>query len=318
MKLIELGVQLAIITAIALPILTVCFVILLEPSLRKQSPRGVKHYLSYLFIAPEILSFEDQNAAQPVSDIQKTRLRNQLLVRLGYIYLFVSLFVICNILAQFYLVADDLLQPVTQGGTDFVRTWVSITIYGPFIGGWKGSLPWYGYSLLPPLNGSTFHETWRWISFTQAVSSNSSIFGSSFSFLLITTVLTSTMFFVPLLLKSIRKSLVPSLFFYSTGVLIMTKSVFACLGQSLRLIFGETITYGVITINSTTGQLLPNLHLAIVVCSALIIVMFFITIVLGRKIWHIHYPDNEKSMRWFISAIMIVYWLSLTFNVVMI
>jgi hypothetical protein len=301
-----------------MPLLVVCIVILLQPSLKKRIPHGIRKYLSYLFLAPTIMPLENQNNTQFTPEETRTNLKNQLLMRLGFIYLFVSIFIISNIIAQFYLVVDDLLQPVTQGGTDLVRTWVSITIYGPFVGGWKGSLPWYGSFVLPPLNGSTFHETWRWISFTQAVSSNSSVFDSSFSFLLITTVLTSTMFFVPLVLKSIRQSLVPSLFFYSTAVLIMTKSVFACLGQSLRLIFGETITYGLITINSTTGQLLPNLQLALLVCSIFIIVMFFVAIALGRKLWRIHYPDDEKSMKWFIYTVSIMYWLSLVFNVVIV
>jgi hypothetical protein len=126
------------------------------------------------------------------------------------------------------------------------------------------------------------------------------------------------MFFAPLILKSIRKSLVPSLFFVNTGVLIMTKSVFACFGQSLRLIFGETITYGLITITSTTGQLLPNLQFAILVCSVFIIVMYLAAIVIGRKLWRVHYPDDKRLMKWFLYSFSIIYWLSLICNVVMI
>jgi len=316
--LIELGVQLAIITAIALPIIATCLVILVEPSLRKNHNQRFRRYLSYLFLAPSIAPLEDQNIAQLNPEEQKSHVRNQLLVRLGFIYLFVFLFIVGNLIAQFYLVADDLLQPVSQGGTDLVRTWSSIAIYGPFVGGWKGSLPWYGVFLLPPLEGNTFHEPWKWISFTQAVSVNSSIFGETYSVLLITTVLTSTMFLVPLILKSVRKSLVPSLFFYTTGILIMTKSVFSCLGQSLRLMFGETITYGIITINSSTGQLSSYLTFAAFVSSMFIIVMFLIAIALGRKLWRVHYQDNEISLKWFIFAISVVYWLSLAFNVVII
>jgi hypothetical protein len=156
--LIELGVQLAIITALILPVLTVCIVIMLQPLLSKRYTQGVRKYLSYLFRAPEITPLEGQSEAQLDPLERRTNLKNQLLVRLGFIYLFVSIFIISNIIAQFYLTADDLLQTVSQEGTDLVRTWVSITIYGPFVGGWKGSLPWYGVSALPPLDGSTFHE----------------------------------------------------------------------------------------------------------------------------------------------------------------
>ena len=316
--LIELEYQIAIVTAIALPIVATCLAVLLEPSLKTRQPQGLRKYLSYLFLAPNIAPLQDQNVGQLNPEEQKSHVRNQLLVRLGFIYLFAFLFIISNLIAQFYLVADDLLQPISQSGTDLVRTWTSIAIYGPFTGGWKGSLPWYGVFLLPPLEGSTFHEPWKWISFTQAVSDNSGFFGEKYSLLLIATVLTSTMFLVPLIFKSVRKSLVPSLFFYTTGILIMTKSVFSCLGQSLRLMFGETITYGIITIDSATGQLSSFLALAIIVSSIFIIGMFLITVGLGRKIWHVHYPDNAKSMKWFICAISVVYWLSLAFNVVII
>ncbi len=318
MILIELGVQQAIITAIALPIMATFLIILLEPSLRKNQSPGLKKYLSFLFLAPDIAPLEDQYIAQLNPVVRKHHVKNQLLVRLGFIYLFIVLFIVSNLIAQFYFVIDDLLQPVSQGGTDLVRTWSSIAIYGPFIGGWEGSLPWYGVFLLPPLEGNTFHETWKWISFTQAISSNSEILGSTFSFLLITSALTSAMFLVPLALKSVRKSLVPSLFFYTTSILIMTKSLFSCLGQSLRLMFGETITYGLITIDSSTGQLASFLAVAVFVSSILIIVMFLIAIALGRKLWRVHYPNNDTSMKWFICAISVVYWLSLAFNVVII
>lgn len=316
--MIELGVQFAIIIAIALPIITTCMVIVLEPSLRMSQPEGLRKYLSYLFFAPEIAPLENQNIAQLTPEGKKSHLKNQLLIRLGFIYLFVAIFIISNVLAQFYLVANDLLQPVTQSGTDLVRTWESITIYGPFVGGWKGALPWYESFVLPPPTGATFHETWKWIIFTQGISDNQGFLGEIYSILLITTSLTSMMFFIPLAVKSIRKSLVPSLFFYFTGVLIMTKSLFAFLGQSLRLVIGDTITFGLYTVSSTSGYLPSMLMTGIIISSALIILTLFISIALGRKIWHVHYPDNKLSEKWFLYAVSLMFLLSLVCNVVMI
>jgi hypothetical protein len=316
--LIEFSFSLTIIVAIALPIFALCLVFLIEPWFRISNPKRARRYLSYIFHPPSVFPLKSAEAIL-APDEKRAYLKTQFLKRLGLFYLLLALFLISSFWAEFYYILGDLTQPITQGGTDLTRVWTSVQINDPFYGGWKGSLPWYGIFLLPALEANTFHEPWNWRFFTTAISVNPEFFGDSFARMLVAALAIGAIFLLPLLLKTLRRAFVPSLFFYMTGMLIITKSFFACLGQSLRiLIGGESITYGLITVTSATDHLSSYAMMAIGVCLPIVVVMFLIFLKLGQKLWTVHYDNSSGTMKWFLISVTMAFWGNLLFSVVVI
>jgi hypothetical protein len=316
--LLEFSFSLTIIVAFALPIIALCLIFLVQPWFRVSSPKGARKYLSYIFHAPSVFPLKSAEAVLAPEE-KRAYLKTQLLTRLGLFYLLLALFLISSFWAEFYYILGDLTQPITQGGTDLTRIWTSVQINDPFYGGWKGFLPWYGIFVFPALEANTFHEPWNWRFFTTAISTNPEFFGDSFARMLVATLVIGAIFLLPLLLKTVRGAFVPSLFFYLTGMLIIAKSSFACLGESLRiLIGGESITYGLITVTSATGDLSSYMMMAIGVCVPIIVAMFLIFLKSGQKLWAVHYDDSSGTMRWFLISVTMAFWGSLLFSVVVI
>lgn len=314
----EINSSLVLIIAILIPVVSTCLVVLFEPWLKKQDTNGVGRYLSFL-IAPPALTPLDMEGDTTLNQSEKREhLKSQLLRRIGLMYMIVVLFIICNFVAEFYYVAGDLLETQGQGGTDRIRTWSSIIISGPFTSGWMGDLPWYGHIPLPPLGANIFHEPWNWRFFTAAIVDNPLFFPSTFEHMLTSSVITGIIFLLPLILKSVRNSIVPSLFFLTSGMLIMTRSAFAAFGQSFRLLYGgETITYGMWDVTIAVEQLQGYVLESLTVNTALIIGMFGLILLLGYKLSKNVYPENQRMRKWILISITAIYWISLMFNVVM-
>lgn len=306
-----------IILAVLIPIITTLLVIIIEPRLKQQESEGVRKYLSFLFTPPDMSPLELENSTT-VNQIEKrNHLKSQLLIRIGFTYLIIVLFVTCNWIAEFYYIAGDLLETMTQGSTGRERTWASIAISGPFTGGWLGSLPWYGYIPLPPLDANILHEPWSWRFFTSAFVDNPVFFQDTYEHMLLSSVLTGLIFLLPLILKSVRKSLAPALFFLTSGMLIMTRSVFAGFGQAFRLLYGgETITYGIMDVSLASGQLQGYVLSSLTVNIVLIIGMFGLFLLVSNKLSKNLYPEKQDMRKWITLSITMIYWFSLAFNVV--
>ncbi len=306
-----------LILAVLLPLVSTCLVIIAEPRLKQQKSEGIRKYLSFLITPPDMKPLE-MNTDTNVNQIEKRdHFKSQLLIRIGYVYLIIVLFITCNWIAEFYYVAGDLLETMGQTGTDLTRTWSSIIIYSPFEGGWLGFLPWYGNLPSPPLYVDIFHEPWNWRFFTSAIVDNPNFFTSTFQHMLISSLITGIIFLFPLILKSVRKSIVPTLFFLTSGMLIMTKSVFAGFGQAFRLFYGgETITYGIRNVTIAIEQLQYYVWNSMIVNMVLIIGMFGFFFLLSYKLSKNYYPENHKLRKWFIVSITAIFWISFAFNVV--
>jgi hypothetical protein len=316
--MIEIASSFVFIVALVVPIVLTCIIIIVEPWLKQQGKRGVRKYLSFLIIPPDVTSLELDEDTTLNQMEKRNHLKSQLLVRLGFVYLIVILFLVCNLIAEFYYVVCDLLEHMGQSGTDLTRTWSSIVIYSPFLGGWLGSLPWYGQIPFPPLNSNIFHEPWNWRFFTLAFVDNPGFFPSTFAEMTQTSLMIGVIFLFPLILKSVRKSFVPSLFYLTSGMLIMTRSVFAGFGQAFRLLyFGETITYGIGNVTIAMEQIQSHVWNSIAWNLILTIGFFVVFLLMSYKLSKSFFPENHGVRKWFIVSIVAIFWISFAFNVVM-
>ncbi|MHA2164253.1 MAG: hypothetical protein ACXAC6_10130 [Candidatus Hodarchaeales archaeon] len=243
----------------------------------------------------------------------KNSLKKQLSYRFFLIYGAIVLFLIGNLIGEFYFILTDISIPMTQGSTGDTRTWASIVFNSPFSGGWMGSLPWYGNMPLPPMNLDTYHETWSWVLFTSTITDNPAFLDSTVWLILLGTIFSGLLFLSPLFLGSIRKSFIPSMFFFSTGMLITMKGIFSCFSQAFKLEFASgSITYGIHTVTRNNFQNVTDLLMSFLFPLLLAILLFFVFFaLLGHKIWNHHYPNHQSSHYWFLMFISISFWGSL-------
>ncbi len=294
-QMFEIGADLAVILAIALPLIAVCLCILIIPSLRKSTGSKIRRYLSYLVTTPQIgsLKSNDPNA--------KWR---QIKVRLFFVYIGIGIFLISFMIGEFYQVMLDIILPVTQGSTGVTRVVSTVVFQSPFSAGWVGSLPWYGSYPLPEIWG-TYHEPWRWIFGTAAFTDNPNFMTSIITIMLLFSALVGLVFLAPLASKTIRQSFLPSMFFFMTGMMVFTKAAIDAFSQACVLaFFGGEIRFGVIVI---AGNMIPNLIQGILVSIPIILAMFGLFILIGWKLWKVHYPD-ANSRKWFMLFIAMTFW----------
>jgi hypothetical protein len=150
-----------------------------------------------------------------------SEMKNDFKKRLSYrfllIYGAIILFLLGNLIGEFYFILTDTRIPVTQGSTGDTRTLASIVFNSLFSGGWMGSLPWYGNMPLPPIYLDTYHETWSWVFFTSTFTDNPAFLDSTVWLILLGTIFSGLLFLSPLYFGSIRKSFLPSNVFLLYG-----------------------------------------------------------------------------------------------------
>jgi len=235
-------------------------------------------------------------------------------VRLFYVYIGIAVFLVSYIISEFYEVFLDILLPVTQGSTGEARTITSVIFQSPFNAGWIGSMPWYGAFPLPSSLG-TYHESWNWIFFTAAFTDNPYFLEQIVTTLLIFSFMAGLAFLSPLAIRTIRHSYLPSVFFFVTGMALFTKSVFGCLAQAFALSSGYTqIQYGIYIV---TGEMIPNLIQAFAIGLPIILAIFAIFILLGRKLADVHFTDSRMKS-WFTLYIAAVYWLGFAITIIVV
>jgi hypothetical protein len=290
-----LGIGLAQIIAVVLPIAATCVFYLLNMKFKDRSGSRVRKYLSYLVVPPR-LHVDSHN--------ESTR-RDR--VRLYFYYLGILLFLVSFLIGEFYQVMFDLLLPVTQGSTGEVRIVTDVLFTSLFSAGWIGSLPWIGIV--------TYHETWNWIFFTAAFTDNPSFLSMVIPTLVGISAGAGLAFFAPLVIKKLRQSFFSSMFFFTTGMAVSSKATISCLAYACTLQFGKVkLDYFDI---AATGVMIPGLVNVIVVMFVLALAMFALFALLGRRLWIVHYTDS-RSKAWFTVFVTLFYWLGLVITMMLV
>ena len=310
-SILEFSVNQATIIVIALPIVVLCLFILISSRLRNGSGSKFRRYLSYLVSPPRIGSFNFV-PAEDDAEQEHAALWREIKVRLFFVYLGIAFFLISFMISEFYEVMFDLFLSVSQGSSEEMRTVTSVIFQSPFSAGWIGALPWYGQLPLPAGLG-TYHESWSWIFFTAGITDNPDFLNSTVMVMLLISIVVGLVFLAPLASKTIRRSFLPSMFFFLTGMLVFTKTAVGCAAQAITLALGGQIQFGIKTVS---GDMIPNLIQGIAIGFPIVLAMFCLFIVIGWKLWKVHYSD-PTSRRWFIFSITVSFWLGLAIPIIM-
>ena len=290
--LFGIDITLAWIIAIILPILAVFVFIILVPRFKNQGGNGFLRHLKYL-VTPPRMNTED-------SSWRKDK------VRMYFYYLGLVLFIVTFMISEFYEVMLDLALPVSQGNTGETRIVSSVMFQGIFNSGWLGSLPWRGVV--------TYHETWSWILHTAAFTDNPGFLSTIITVLFLFSMGVGIVFLLPLALKQIRRTFLPSMFFYLTGMMVFSKAALGCVATGLALAFGAEIEYGVIAV---TGPMIPGLWYVVVLGLLVVLGMFVIFILIGRRLWKVHYPESDFR-KWFMIYITLFYWVGFAITMILV
>ncbi|MHA1959020.1 MAG: hypothetical protein ACW99U_02235 [Candidatus Thorarchaeota archaeon] len=314
MALVELSAQQSIYISIILPLIPVLIAILGWIWIRRNPDSRILGKLSFLGRAQGTIEQKKEGDSLS-SESEKLQLKNQLLTTLAFVYIAIALFLISNVIAEFYVVVGDISFNITQGTTDFARTVTSVEILNPFYGGWIGSFPWYGSFELPPTNSEVFHNTWNWVFFTAARTDNANFFGGMIEDMFYRVLPFGILFLLPLAIRSIRESAVPSFFQLITSMTITSRVTFGVFAQAWNLHFGgTTLQYGIAVVN---GEMLPVLTTVLGYAVVFIVGIYIVYVVLAVGLWRVHYPQKERSKVSYILLVSAYYWLSLIFSVVM-
>jgi hypothetical protein len=314
MTLIELTAQQSIYIALVLPLIPVLIALVFRSWIRRNPDSRILTKLS--FLGRSHGNSEQTKDGESLSRArEKLQLRNQLLTTLAFVYIAVALFLVSNLIAEFYVVVGDLSFNIAQGTTGFGRTVTSVAILNPFYGGWIGSFPWYGSFELPPYNSDVFHNTWNWVFFTAARTDNANFFGGMIEDMFYRLLPVGIVFLLPLAIRSIRESVVPSFFQLVTSMTIASRVAFGAFAQAWNLQFGDaTLQYGIAVVN---GEMLPVLTEVLQYAVVFIVGIYIVYVALAVGLWKVHYPQGERSKVSYILLVSAFYWLSLIFSVVM-
>ncbi|TFG32729.1 hypothetical protein EU528_02720 [Candidatus Thorarchaeota archaeon] len=306
MAFLEFTLDQATIIAILLPIVAVCVSIIVIPWMKNGSGSKFRRYLSYL-INPPAIGTNQTDIPESETEQADTTVRREDKVRLYFYYLAIVLFLVSFIIGEFYEVMIDLSLPVNQGSTGEFRTVTSIILQSPFNAGWIGVLPWVGFS--------SYHETWNWILFTTALTDNPHFLSTLVTVLVPISIVVGCVFLAPLTIRSIRHSFLPSMFFFMTGMTIFTKAALGYFAGALKLLF-SSIEYQYLNV-AVTGNMIPNFSGVMTSCILLVLPMYVLFVVLGRKLWNVYYTDSE-SKTWFTVYITLSFWIGLILMVVVV
>ncbi len=294
------------VVAFVLPIITVVLFYLIIPRLRNGSGSRLRGYLSYLITPPRI-GFEGSEYAEDDKEPKNAKSWRDDKVRLFFYYIGIILFLSSFVIGEFYEVMFDLLLPVSQGTTGETRVAISVMFESAFSAGWIGSLPWMGVN--------AYHETWSWIFFTAAFTDNPIFLSTVIYFLSQVSIVVGIVFLLPLSIKRIRHSFFPSMFFFTTGMTIFTKTSLSCLAYAVALAFGNAeLDYITLTAN---GSMIPGLSNIIAVLLPIVLVMLTFFLILGRNLWRVYYSD-KRSSAWFMVYIILSFCLGFAITMLLV
>ncbi|MFW9768722.1 MAG: hypothetical protein ACFFEM_07845 [Candidatus Thorarchaeota archaeon] len=185
---------------------------------------------------------------------------------------------------------------------------MSVIFLSPFNAGWYGSLPW-----MSGLN--TFHETWQWVYWTAAFTDNPGFLSQMNETLILFSMGVGLVFLIPLGIKRIRQSFMPSLFFFMTATMIFSKAAISSLAYAIALAYGGVELE--ISLISATGAMIPGLTDFVLVLLLMTLGMFGLFTFLGRRLWKWFYTD-AASRKWFTVYIALSFWLSLVLTILVV
>ncbi len=293
---------------LAIPLIAVCLVVLIHPWLKNESEGKWKNYLTYLVRPLPLKSFNPKNSGEMSQAELKDYKTEQLAVRIAMAYIVIIVFIIASVLGVFYYIVSDILIPATQGSTGLQARISSVVIVTPFSGGWYGALPWYTNYPTPHYTMDLLHEPWQWIFHTAVFTDNPAFFDLKSASMIQLNLICSAFFLIPLAMKSVRKSFVPSIFFLMTGMLVMMRGIFGFTAMAIGLEYGSAILrMGAITYSGSHPHGIGVLLFGVPVVLIMSIVFAF----LAHKVWGIHYPKNNVSSKWFVVTMLLIYWASL-------
>jgi len=302
----ELTILNTIILAILVPVLSIGLPVVTNRLSKRECSGKMGRFSSYVRKPIVFKSLDDD--ATPGE--RKDYLKKQIAQRLLIVYLFIGLFILSNVVGTFYqIIADHSMCIIDPGFAP--REWIKIIFESPFNGGWSGSFAWYGQTFLPPAGADIYHETWSWIFFSASLTDDTTFFIGATRSILIFNMIFGLIFLLPLANKSIRKSFLPSLFLFFTGMSVITRGLFGCFGQAWSLEFGDSyLRYGIVI--ATRGQLMMTTELTLITfLLPVIVIIYGVFLLLGRNLWRIHYPENKQSVRWLLIFMTLHYWISL-------
>ena len=220
-------------------------------------------------------------------------------------------FILANILAIFYLTLIDVIQVITVDNEGVAGSVSFILLEDPFHGGWLGSLPWYGAYPMPLLGHEVPHETWEWILFVGVAWNNLVFLEGRIIEIGINLMIISLFFLVPLLLRPVRESFIPSILLFVSGTLIALRGFFGLFIKAISVVyFGAMLemghmSYGLLEMGAES-------FIQIIVTSLSLILMGLVLFtVLGIRFWKSHFKDTGISTKWFALFHISVYLSSL-------
>ena len=220
-------------------------------------------------------------------------------------------FIIANILATFYVTLIDVIQVITVDNEGIAGSVAFISLDDPFHGRWFGSLPWYGGYPMPLLGQDVPHETWEWILFVGIAWNNLVFLEGRIVDININLMIMSLFFLLPLLLRPVRESFIPSILLFVSGTLIALRGIFGLFVKTISILYFATylemgdMSYGLLEMGAES-------FIQIIVTSlSLILVGLVLFTVLGTRFWKSHFNETEISTKWFALFHILVYLSSL-------
>ncbi len=302
MFMLGIPVEVALLLVYAIPLAAIVLVLLLNGLRGRVSNPRLVWFIEKMLKSPSI---EMKNESSDVASVEQTQLSVYKIVTiLSFVYLGLFLFIIGNMLGVFYTVMGDVLEAVNQGATGDSRIILGIEFLDPFNAGWTGSLPWYGSYPLPLAGTAVYHDTWEWIYFTGFLWGNSDFFNNMLNEVILFTFGVGLLFLLPLLYGPIRRSFIPSLFLFISGMYVTSTALLRCLAQIVTLGYlGDTIQFGFYE-QSIVGEY--SAAVPIIVGALIPYVLLFAAVfpLLGYKLWRGLYPGCRRSAAWFALYIL--------------
>ncbi len=296
---------LVIFLAISIPIILVAITLVIQRrTIDQKSSKFLGTIIKYFN-----QHFGENNSKQVDNAVinSSDALKNRLQAKLTLVYAGIFLFVIGNFLGLFYFIMSDLLMTFGNGGTEDFRIWTAMVITSPFSGGWQGSLPWEGGFYFPPFRANAYHETWNYIFATSEVTDNPNFLAVMVYSIIINGFVFSIIFNTPLLIKRVRNSVLPTLFFFFISMTILSKSLFVCFYELLMMEYGSVGQYGPIYVSQP--HIFLNFTNFILYLTIAIIFIYLLFLYLGVKIMKKFSLENNKKL--FMFYISLYYWISL-------
>ncbi|MHA1958964.1 MAG: hypothetical protein ACW99U_01955 [Candidatus Thorarchaeota archaeon] len=312
MTILELPVAIAELLVYVVPVFIFGIIVTIVAIDRRGVSGNLRRAVSFLMNPFGTGVSESSEAAPAMNGQNGPNKKGGLGLRLQIAYLAIAIFLLSNLIGVFYYVMADVAMVITQDTNGLARIVTSVVVQTPFHGGWMGSLPWYGGFPLPLAGVDTFHEPWSWIFFTAFIGDNPDLFNNLGNELLLYNYVVALVFLIPLLIRPIRKSFVPSLFLLATSMVTSTRAILGCLALALKVGYlGDTLQFGTFVVDGI--QLTEAIPVLIGALLPWILGLFAGYMCLGFLLSRVHFRQQRRSQYWFLAYVALSYWIGFLF-----